>query len=77
VTRHKWSAAQRTYGSNRSVCIRCGMMKDARFCYGTHWTEYKEPGGEWFTPASTPPCPGVRGPGTEHMALSSTDRETR
>lgn len=69
--RHKWSALGRTYGSHRFLCVRCGMMKDARFCYGTHWNEYKEPSGEWFTPTSTPSCPGIRGPETEKVMLKT------
>lgn len=56
MTRHRWSKAGLTYGSRRATCTRCYIVKDARFAYGHHWTEYKRPGGEWFQADKVPEC---------------------
>lgn len=56
--KHRWIDKRRTYGSWRMTCARCGIIKDARFCGGTHWTEYLRRGeGElWFTADKVPAC---------------------
>lgn len=56
--RHRWHPdAISTYGSRRTTCIRCGIVKDARFDRNFHWTEYKKPGEpQWTVEDKTPPC---------------------
>lgn len=57
--RHRWIDRRRTYGSWHSTCAHCGIERDQRFAYGTHWTEWRRPGGEWFRADKTPPCESI------------------
>ena len=64
MKRHRWGTPWREHGSWRSRCTRCCMLRDKRFCYGSHWTEYQELGGTWQRFDKTPPC----NPGGHYVA---------
>lgn len=41
--RHRWAAEHRTHGSWHATYARCGIIRDKRFAYDAHWTEWQRP----------------------------------
>jgi hypothetical protein len=52
---HVWVEEVRTYGSHRSRCENCGLVRDRRFAYGSHWIEYDR-NGVTIARDKAPPC---------------------
>ena len=79
--RHRWADKHRTYGSWRSLCTHCGIVKDERFAYGMHCTEFffiretKDGTHHFYMPSGkTPDCSDCQEMIDSHLQYEQTHR---